>query len=167
MFSLPYLFVCALAIHVLSKFIWSIVVPCRDKNNQNQLGAADRRVKKRVDRIAFVCAIALYFVVSIKFNIVDIYYYHEPYTTSSWVSSGAEERGRMIDSFVQQHDLVGMKRAEVEEFLGSPDESFSNYYIYDLGHMGERPVFEFIFPYKLKIRFEKDKNVVSNFYIDD
>lgn len=77
------------------------------------------------------------------------------FTIEGWANAGTEERGRMIDSFLNQYCLDAFDLSEVERYLGQPDvketvtlgtdpTQFGGYvYKYFLGNERSRPPLSF------------------------
>lgn len=69
------------------------------------------------------------------FRLADRQNYNVTYTFTpiKWEQADIEDRGRLIDSFRQQYDLVGQNIDTVPDLLGEPNSQEELQYIYDIG----------------------------------
>lgn len=69
------------------------------------------------------------------FRLADRQNYNVTYTFTpiKWEQADIEDKGRLIDSFRQQYDLVGQNIDTVPDLLGEPDSQEELQYIYDIG----------------------------------
>lgn len=70
------------------------------------------------------------------FRLADRQNYNITYTFTpiKWEQADIEDRGRLIDSFRQQYDLVGQNIDIVPDLIGEPDSQEEMQYIYDIGN---------------------------------
>ena len=93
---------------------------------------------------------------SITFNIR--YKDYKTFTKEKWInaSDNHDYRGLLIYSFLEQYDIIGYGKLQVEELLGNPDwENDTNIWIYDLGYYKD-----YMDPTTFEITFNQ-LNVVS------
>ena len=92
----------------------------------------------------------------ITFNIR--YKDYKTFTKEKWInaSDNHDYRGLLIYSFLEQYDIIGYGKLQVEELLGNPDwENDTNIWIYDLGYYKD-----YMDPTTFEITFNQ-LNVVS------
>lgn len=70
------------------------------------------------------------------FRLADRQNYNITYTFTpiKWEQADIEDRGRLIDSFRQQYDLVGQNIDIIPDLIGEPDSQEEMQYIYDIGN---------------------------------
>ena len=92
----------------------------------------------------------------ITFNIR--YKDYKTFTKEKWInaSDNHDYRGLLIYSFLEQYDIIGYGKLQVEELLGNPDwENNTNIWVYDLGYYKD-----YMDPTTFEITFNQ-LNVVS------
>lgn len=92
----------------------------------------------------------------ITFNIR--YKDYKTFTKEKWInaSDNHDYRGLLIYSFLEQYDIIGYGKLQVEELLGNPDwENDTNIWVYDLGYYKD-----YMDPTTFEITFNQ-LNVVS------
>lgn len=105
---------------------------------KNRVSVAQKGKNKTL-RIVLLSLLALS-VISI--SAIELKHYDiKTYSRQKWLS-GKYDRGRLINSFVAQVDLVGKTKDDALYYLGAPDkdikatlvdEPLAYYYVYDLG----------------------------------
>jgi len=71
----------------------------------------------------------------VSYRVADQINYDEHYafTTEKWLAADQNTRGRLIESFREQYDIVGLSLEEVTDLLGQPDETSEEYIYYYIG----------------------------------
>ncbi len=89
---------------------------------------------------------------------------YSKWTKEKWENASDDHnyRGLLINSFVEQYDLTGLTKQQVQELLGAPDNKDysltdnSDLWLYNLGTYED-----FIDPTTFEISFDEDKKVTS------
>lgn len=82
-----------------------------------------------------IAVVAIPLASLVTFRLIDRHNYNVTYTftPTKWEEADTMNRARLIDSFRQQYDLVGLNIDTVPDLLGEPDSQEESQYIYDIG----------------------------------
>lgn len=77
-------------------------------------------MKKNFNRNILICVYGFFFICVLCGFIVWAAYRERQFSQKGWMNCDPAKRYLYIEDFEEKYDVIGMKRSEIEDLLGSP-----------------------------------------------